>query len=93
MGHTQPLHSEPLDGPVPCRDGVLEAGADQIRADVFDDVELKHNNKLYGEPTVQFSNLADFYVYLTLILLSKINLYHRFKLWSRSARFSDDLQI
>ena len=44
-------------------------------------------------PTVQFSNLADFYVYLTLILLSKINLYHRFKLWSRSARFSDDLQI
>ena len=25
-------------------------------------------------PTVQFSNLADFYVYLTLITLSKINL-------------------
>ena len=44
-------------------------------------------------PTVQFSNLADFYIYLTLISLSKINLYHRFKLWSRSARFSDDLQI
>ena len=44
-------------------------------------------------PTVQFSNLAHFYVYLTLILLSKINLYHRFKLWSRSAKFSDDLQI
>ena len=46
-----------------------------------------------GGPTVQFSNLADFNVYLTLISLSKINLYHRFKLWSRSARFSDDLQI
>ena len=44
-------------------------------------------------PTVHFSNLADFYVYLTLISLSKINLYHRFKFWSRSARFSDDLQI
>ena len=44
-------------------------------------------------PTVQFSNLADFYVCLTLISLSRINLYHRFKLWSRSARFSDDLQI
>ena len=45
------------------------------------------------KPTVQFPNLADFYVYLTLISLSKINLYHGFKLWSRSARFSDDLQI
>ena len=44
-------------------------------------------------PTVQFSNLVDFYVYLTLISLSKINLYHRFKLWSRSARIRDDLQI
>ena len=44
-------------------------------------------------PTVQFSNLEDFYIYFTLILLSKINLYHRFKLWSRSAKFSDDLQI
>ena len=31
-------------------------------------------------PTVQFSNLADFYVYSTLISLSKINLYHWFKL-------------
>ena len=29
---------------------------------------------------MQFSNLADFYVYLTLISLSKINLYHRFSL-------------
>ena len=48
---------------------------------------------LYPYPTVQFSNLADFYVYLTLISLSKMNLYHRFKLWSRSARFRDDLQI
>ena len=27
-----------------------------------------------GGPTVQFSNLADFNVYLTLISLSKINL-------------------
>ena len=44
-------------------------------------------------PTVQLSNLADFYVYLTLISLSKINLYRGFKLCSRSARFSDDLQI
>ena len=50
-------------------------------------------NSILQVPTVQFSNLADFYVYLALILLSKINLYHRFKLWSRSARFSDDLQI
>ena len=45
------------------------------------------------DPKVQFSNLADFYVYLTLISLNKINLYHRFKLTPRSARFSDDLQI
>ena len=44
-------------------------------------------------PIVQFSKLADFYVFLTSISISKINLYHRFKLWSRSARFSDDLQI
>ena len=47
----------------------------------------------FSIPTVQLSNLADFYVYLTSISLSKINLYHGFKLWSRSARFSDDLQI
>ena len=46
-----------------------------------------------SRPTVQLSNLADFYVYMTSISLSKINLYHGFKLWSRSARFSDDLQI
>ena len=55
------------------------------------DIEILRCSVQY--PTVQFSNLADFYVYLTLISLSKINLYHRFKLWSRSARFSDDLQI
>ena len=34
-------------------------------------------NSILQVPTVQFSNLADFYVYLALILLSKINLYHR----------------
>ena len=44
-------------------------------------------------PTVQFSNLADFCVYITLKSLSKINLYHRMKLLSRSARFSDNWQI
>ena len=79
-------------------DGCITAAPEQEKRAKFyiedeHDMVSFHVFRFSQEPAVQFSNLADFYVYLTLISLSKINLYHRFKLWSRSARFSDDLQI
>ena len=57
-----------------------------------DNVELCHKSNIVYL-VVAHSAVFKFGGKLTFISFSKINLYNRLTLWSRSARFSDDLQI